>query len=83
LEDKAKNDRYNYVALLLKQLDQLENMARGRAAELAPVDIKDALGGFEAIGEAPEKWLLASLYRDLVGLSRLVSPALPEKSPAA
>ena len=82
LEDKAKNDRYNLISELIVALDQLENMARGRATEFTTIDMKALLGALEAIGEAPEKWLLGSLYRDLVGLSQLVSPALPGKSPA-
>ena len=83
LPEKAKNDRYNLVEQLISMLDQLENIAAGRASDLTPFDLREALGGLGPIGEAPEKWLLASLYRDLIGLSRLVSPAAPEKTPAA
>jgi uncharacterized membrane protein YccC len=83
LSEGAKNARYNVISQLLPLLDQLENAARGRASEVVPLDMREALGDLETIGEAPEKWLLASLYRDLIGLSRLVSPALPGKSPAA
>ncbi len=83
LEDKAKNDRYNLVSELIATLDQLENVARGRATELTPVDMRAMVGALDAIGEAPEKWLLGSLYRDLWALTALVSPGVPEKSPAA
>ncbi len=83
LEDKAKNDRYNLVSELIATLDQLENVARGRAADLPSIDMKARLGALDAVGEAPERWLLGSLYRDMVGLSQLVSPVLPGKSPAA
>ena len=83
MDGKAKNDRYNVISQLIAQLDQLENLTNGKAVTIAPIDMKAILAGLEAIGEAPEKWLLGSLYRDLVGLSPLVSAALPEKSPAA
>jgi len=83
LERQSANDRYNLMVQLIAQLDQLENMARGRAEALTPVDIKAALGDLEAVSDAPETWLLTSLHRDLVGLSRLVLPALPERRPEA
>lgn len=83
LDDGAKNDRYNVIAQLITQLDQLENLAHDRPAEPASIDIKAMLGGLEGIGDAPEKWLLASLYRDLAGLRAWLSPAEPGKSPAA
>lgn len=77
LEDKGKNDRYNLVSQLIRQLDQLENLAHGRGSEPAAIDMKAMLGGLDSLGEAPEKWLIGSLYRDLTALSPLVSPALP------
>ena len=83
MEDKAKNDRYNIISELSSMLDQLENVVRGHAAEVKPVDIKAALETMDRVGDAPEKWLLASLYRDLLGLSRLVSRDAPGKRPAA
>ena len=83
LQDKGKNDRYNLISRLFPLLDQLENLAHGRPAEISPLDLREAIGGLDTIGEAPEKWLLWSLYRDLMGLTKLVSPALPGKSPAA
>ena len=83
LESKEKNDRYNLISELIVTLDQLENVARGRATNLTPVDMKARLAALETVGEAPEKWLLGALYRDMVGLSQLVSPVLPGKSPAA
>ncbi len=83
LDDKAKNDRYNLMMQLIAQLDHLENLARGRIDAAPLLDLKAALGTLGSLGEAPEKWLLASLYRDLAGLTPLVSAAVPEKSPAA
>ncbi len=83
LEDKAKNDRYNLISELMVVLDQLENMARGRATELTPIDMKARLGALDTVGEAPEKWLLGSLYRDLWGLSQQVCDVSPGKTPAA
>lgn len=83
LSDKGKNDRYNLISRLVPLLDQLENLAHGRHVDVTPLDLRDAIGGLDSIGDAPEKWLLWSLYRDLMGLSPLVSPVLPGKSPAA
>jgi len=83
LADKAKNDRYNLVSQLLPLVDQLENLAHGREAKIAPIDLREAIGGLDSLGDAPEKWLLWSLYRDLMGLSPLVSNDVSGKSPAA
>ncbi len=83
LEDKAKNERYNLISELITLLDQLENVARGRLTDVTPIDMRAALGALDSIGEAPERWLLGSLYRDLLGLNSLVSPGVPGKSPAA
>lgn len=83
LEEKARNDRYNLISRLIPLLDQLENQARGRKANVVPIDLREAIGGLDGIGEAPEKWLLWSLYRDLMGLSPLISNDVSEKSPAA
>ncbi len=83
LEDKGKNDRYNLISQLISMLEQLENQARGRGGDGAPVDLRGDIEALDNAVEAPEKWLLSSLYRDLVGLSRLVSPDATGKTPAA
>jgi len=83
LEEKAKNDRYNVICQLLILLDRLENMVNGKAADVGAIELRDDIFALDASGDVPEKWLLISLYRDMLGLSRSVSPALPGKSPAA
>jgi len=82
LEPESVNERANIVSRLILLLERLENRSRGRQSEAPLPDIRDALQALESIGEVPEKWLLHALYRDLAGLSRLVSPVLPGKTPA-
>ncbi len=83
LEDKAKNIRYTIVVQMIATFDQLENAAHGRAGGVELADMRTTLGALDAIGEAPEKWLLWSLYRDLMGFRSLVSSDAPGKTPAA
>ena len=73
LPEKAINDRYNLISQLLVLLDQLENVASGKAVDAGAIDVRADIAALDSTGDAPEKWLLLSLYRDLAGLTQLVT----------
>ena len=83
LEVKGVNERNNVLTRLISTLERLENLGRVQDGGEPLPDPRDDIAVLDTTGEAPEKWLLLSLYRDLVGLSRLISSASPGKSPAA